>query len=141
MILINFPQGMNADNWQNVILPGRLIEAEIAGDRHTIEWSYQGSVVPLVVDTGAGAIELDDATDQARIDLLQAALQQFGAGPAWGEMYNQIVSTAQSAVGVQLTSLTAGQRNALLALVLWDKKAIANDGTIRPLGKWVKRRP
>lgn len=140
-MILNFPQGMGADNWQDVILSGRCIQTEHAEARHTVEWTYHGDPVILVVDTDLRVIELDDATEPARVDMLQAALDKFGTGPEWSALHSQVISAAQSAVGVSLGSLTAGQRNALMALVLWDKRAIANDGTIRPLAQWVKRRP
>lgn len=46
--------------------------------------------------------------------------------------------TAASAAGVALADLTAGQRNALMAVLLWKAGAIDKDGTIRPLADWVR---
>jgi hypothetical protein len=46
--------------------------------------------------------------------------------------------TAASAAGVALADLTAGQRNALIAVLLWKAGAIDKDGTIRPLADWVR---
>lgn len=49
----------------------------------------------------------------------------------------QIVNLAQSAVGVRIDLLTAGQRNAIIACLAWKSGAIANDMTVRPLGEWL----
>ena len=50
----------------------------------------------------------------------------------------QILSLAQSAVGVRLDALTANQRNALIACLLWRAGGVANDMTVRPLGQWLQ---
>ncbi len=50
----------------------------------------------------------------------------------------QVISTAQSAVGVSITALTAAQVRALVAILLWKAGAIKADGTVRPLAEWVK---
>lgn len=48
----------------------------------------------------------------------------------------QVKTTAQSTIGVLITNLTNNQIQALFALVLFEKGAIANDGTIKPLSEW-----
>ncbi len=50
----------------------------------------------------------------------------------------QVVSTAQSAVGVGITALTAAQVRALVAILLWKAGAIKADGTVKALTEWVK---
>jgi hypothetical protein len=54
---------------------------------------------------------------------------------------NSVLATAQGAVGKALASLTAGERNALVAILLWQAGAIKADGTIRPLAEWARDRP
>lgn len=51
---------------------------------------------------------------------------------------SQIITTAQSAVGVSITALTAVQVRSLFAIVLHQQGAINPDGTIKPLNQWVK---
>lgn len=48
-----------------------------------------------------------------------------------------IVTLAQSAVGVALNDLTAAQRNALIAILLWRAGAIDKTLKVRPLAQWV----
>jgi hypothetical protein len=48
----------------------------------------------------------------------------------------QVVTVAQSAVGVVITNLTAAQVRALLAVLLWKGGALDKDGKIRPLVEW-----
>jgi len=49
-----------------------------------------------------------------------------------------VKTTAQSAVGVAYDALTAGQVRALFAILLWREGALNNDGTVKPLGEWVR---
>lgn len=57
---------------------------------------------------------------------------------AAAQLRQKVLATAQSAVGVALDQLTTAQRNALIALLLYDAGALDNDGKVRPLGKWVR---
>lgn len=54
--------------------------------------------------------------------------------------FNNIITTAQSAVGVSVGSLTAAQVRALFLIVLYRfrKEAITKTGTIESLNKWAK---
>jgi hypothetical protein len=49
-----------------------------------------------------------------------------------------VVQAAGSAVGVNLTALTAVQQRALLAVLLWKAGAVNPDGTIRQLSAWAR---
>lgn len=49
---------------------------------------------------------------------------------------NRIKVLVQSSVGVDLELLTNAQIKALLAVLLWQRGAIAGDGTIKPLSEW-----
>jgi len=48
----------------------------------------------------------------------------------------QVINAANSAVGIVITSLTAAQVRALLAVVLHKGGALDKDGKVRPLGQW-----
>lgn len=57
--------------------------------------------------------------------------------PTEGEqLRQQIVTLAQSAVGVSLDALTAAQRNALIAVLLWQAGGVTPQMTVRALGQW-----
>jgi hypothetical protein len=49
-----------------------------------------------------------------------------------------VQSAAQSAVGVSITALSAGQQRALLAVLLNKVGGLNADGTIAPLGRWAR---
>lgn len=140
MITLDFPELMTAENWREAVIPGVVDVGLRQPPLFYLTWTYDGVEVELLVDVEARTISLDEATPAERVTLLEAVLTGFKQPPAWAALYYRIRDTAQSAVGVRLDQLTAGQRNALVAVMLWDRKAIANDGTIRPLGQWVKRR-
>jgi hypothetical protein len=65
------------------------------------------------------------------------AAQQTAATEA-SALRTRVVNLAQSAVGVQIDLLSAAQRNALLAALLYKTGAIDKNGAIRPLQDWVK---
>lgn len=71
----------------------------------------------------------------AAIAARQAAEQQARADAI--ALRSQIVTTAQSAVGISLTALTAPQVRSLLALLLWKAGGVKPDGTVRPLVEWL----
>ncbi len=57
--------------------------------------------------------------------------------PTEGEqLRQQILTLAQSAVGVSLDALTAGQRNSLIAILLWKAGGVTPQMTVAPLGQW-----
>jgi hypothetical protein len=76
--------------------------------------------------------ELQTASDA--YDLAQAQ-----ADAAAQALRTQVVTVAQSAVGVVITSLTAAQVRALLAVLLWRAGALTDAGAIRPLAQWAER--
>lgn len=75
-----------------------------------------------------------EAELQAASDAYDAAKAQADADAA--ELRTRVRTTAQSAVGVIITDLTAGQVRALLAVLLWKAGALDKDGKIRPLSEW-----
>jgi hypothetical protein len=50
---------------------------------------------------------------------------------------NAVLTTAQSAVGVNLTALTANQVRSLLALMLYKAGGVDASGNVKPLTDWV----
>lgn len=81
-----------------------------------------------------------DPTQQesdAAVLALQQAAQQAQADAA--QLRQQVVTIAQSAVGVRVDLLTAPQVRALFAAVLWQEGALKPDLTIRPLADWIDR--
>lgn len=83
---------------------------------------------------------LDGATvrsaPEAQAPALIAALE--AERQAALQLRQQIIGLAQSAVGVSLNALTAAQRNALIACLLWKAGGVAPDMTVRPLGQWLQ---
>lgn len=74
---------------------------------------------------------------QAASDAYDAAQAQADAAAA--ALRSQVVTVAQSAVGVVITSLTAAQVRALLAVLLWRAGALTDAGAIRPLAQWAEK--
>lgn len=132
-MILNFPQGFDRQKFH---LQGQV--ENMGGG----VWEWQPAEgVTITATIGEATIEIDDATDQTYVDILQAALDAAAeTEPPWGPVYRQVKQAAQSAVGVALTDLTTNQIKALLAVLLFEKKAVDNDGNIRPLAEWVRRR-
>lgn len=72
-------------------------------------------------------------TAEAAYDAAQATAQSDAAA-----LRSQVITLAQSAVGVTLANLTAAQVRALVAILLRKEGALSADGTIRPLAQWVR---
>lgn len=54
------------------------------------------------------------------------------------QLRGQIITTAQTAVGVSLADLTQAQRNALMACLLFAAGGVGTDSKVRPLGEWIR---
>jgi hypothetical protein len=79
---------------------------------------------------------------QPTVAQLQAAESAYDAAESQRQadastLRQQVVTLAQSAVGVRVDQLTAGQVRALQALLLRNAGALNADGTIKPLAQWV----
>lgn len=68
-----------------------------------------------------------------------AALQQATATDAAdaAALRQRVLGLANSAVGIQIDALTAGQVRALMALLLWRAGALDKTGAIKPLVGWL----
>lgn len=64
-------------------------------------------------------------------DLAEQQRQQEAA-----QLRQQVITLAQSAVGVRIDALTAAQVRALVAILLHKAGALNPDGTVRALGQW-----
>lgn len=137
-MIISFPPTLT--DWSDLRLPGRLSLASKAENTLQVDWTNDGLITTLTVDMIARTIEIPDAAEQALKDILQLKLTAFGQPPGWVATYDAVKAAAQSAVGVMITDLTVTQQKALVALLLWDHKAITDDLKIKPLNQWVKRR-
>lgn len=110
------------------------------GSRHVLY--LEGGVLP-VRSMAASDWPLPLPTDptQAQIDAAilarQQAAQQAQADAA--QFRQQILTLAQSTVGVRVDQLTAVQVRALFAVILRQEGALTPDLTIRPLAQWVDR--
>ncbi len=74
---------------------------------------------------------------------LQAASDAYDVAKATSDadaaaLRTLVVTTAQSAVGVVITNLTAAQVRALVAILLWKNGALTPAGAVRPLNEWVQ---
>ncbi len=83
---------------------------------------------------------LPTAPTQPQIDAAIAARAAAAqaAATAAAALRQTIITQAQSAVGLSINALNAGQRNALMACLFWQAGAIADDLTVKPLAQWVQ---
>lgn len=96
-----------------------------AAVRSTLAADWQG---PLPTDPTQAEI---NAAIQARASARQQQQQDATA------LRQRILTTAQSAVGVSIDNLTAGQVRALVATLLYRAGAIDKNGVVQPLGEWL----
>lgn len=99
----------------------------------------------VLVDDGDGAYisAWNLPEPQPTPEQVTAAIVAYDAAQATAQteanaLRTRVVNLAQTAVGVQIDALTAGQVRALVAILLWKAGAIDSAGAIKPLGQWVK---
>lgn len=74
---------------------------------------------------------------KAQRDAVEAAALSAGQVERTA-LRQQLVTLAQSAVGVALDQLTAAQRNALIACLLFRAGGVTNDMKVKPLSEWLR---
>lgn len=112
-----------------------------------LKWLFPGGAPGVdwdLVDDGAGPYiaawhrtepQPSDTEIDTAIAAAKAAAQQAVTDAA--SLKQAIINQAQSAVGVLLTDLTAAQRNALVACLLWKAGALDKTLKIKPLASWL----
>lgn len=100
---------------------------------------------PLIGSGDTITVHAPDDADEAAIAAVVAAHDPTAIAVAEDAEQAAVASNllavkalAQSAVGVALADLTAGQVKALLAVLLWSHGAIGSGGRIRPLVEWAR---
>jgi hypothetical protein len=140
-MILEMPELLTMETVAGVHLPGQTALLSRDVDTYTLGWRVGSNFTTVSYDFANRRVTIPDDAPQELIDILAARLVAFGGPPEWDAAARQVLAVAQSAVGVDVRNLTAAQVRALLALVLFDKKAIGADLTIRPLREWVIRRP
>lgn len=84
--------------------------------------------------------EEEAAADARQQAAEAAATAEENQRTAQNTLLQTIRQVARSAEGVLVTDLTAAQQRALFAVWLWERGGLANDGTVKPLGQWVRDR-
>ncbi len=142
-MIIDLPPEISITTRDEIIklrLEGGLNYRPDEAGRFVVDWRWQDEWLTLYIDPTSQQIEVDDSISPERLAVLQAALDRPQIEAERSAAMQNVIDLAQSAVGVDIRNLSQNQILALLAVVLWDKKAIARDLTIRPLGEWVRRR-
>lgn len=92
--------------------------------------------IEQIVNWRLGGNPPSDAELTAAIAAYDAAATAQQAEAA--TLRQQVITQANSAAGVLISALTAGQVRSLLAILLWKTGALKADGTVRALTEWVK---
>lgn len=101
------------------------------------DWTLQDDGAgPFIASWNRAEPQPNDAQIDAAIAAAKAAAQQAETDAV--ALKQAVQNLAQSAVGVVIDQLTAAQRNALIACLLWKAGAIDKDMKIRPLAQWLK---
>ena len=97
----------------------------------------------IVVDLETGEVHEEpltpdeEARREAEAEAAQAERDRLEAERLADERIKRaVLATAQGAVGKRIDALTAAERNALIAVLLWRWGALNADLTIRPLADW-----
>lgn len=80
-------------------------------------------------------ITVADDVSEAAVEAVVEAHDPTQEKPAEA-LRRRIIETARSAEGVLLSDLTAGQRNALMAVLLWRAGGVGPDMRVRVLRDW-----
>jgi hypothetical protein len=108
------------DNSRHVLyLDGDMVRSMLA-----VDW-------PPPLPTEPTKAEIDAA-------IAARAAARLQAGKDAAALRQKVLTTAQSAVGISVDALTAGQVRALVALLLYQQGALDKSGVVQPLAGWVR---
>lgn len=111
---------------------------------HALAFLAPGAGAELIADGDAVyLVRWDSATPIPTAQQLRDAVV---AGQAAREqavqdasaLRQRVMTLAQTAVGIRVNDLTAGQVRALLALLLWRTGALDREGNVRALDQWTR---
>jgi hypothetical protein len=122
------PRLVDAVEWDDTTPTGATVPTVVYLDgvvrsMAAADWPGPLPTEPTPAEIAAALAARQAAAQQAQSDAL--ALRQ------------RIVTLAQSAVGVSIDALTAAQRNALIACMLYKAGGIDKDGVVKPLNTWL----
>lgn len=85
-----------------------------------------------------GALPIDPTPQQraAAIAALKAAANQADRDAS--ALRQRVIQEAQGTVGQSISTLSATQLRALVAILLWKAGAVDKDGLVLPLNQWVR---
>jgi hypothetical protein len=122
------PRLVDAVEWDNTAPTGATVPTVVYLDGSVRSVAASAWPPPLPTDPTPAEIA-------AALAARQAAAQQAQSDAL--ALRQRIVTLAQSAVGVSIDALTAAQRNALIACMLYKAGGIDKDGIVRPLAQWL----
>jgi hypothetical protein len=111
------------------------------GSTHVLYWdgtrvrSMEASAWPVL----RGPLPVDPTSQQSTDAIAARETARLAALAAAATKRQQILTIAQSAVGVRVDLLTAAQIKALYAITLWQQGALDAGLIVRPLADWVDR--
>lgn len=130
LTVISIPPGVTRDNFPLIGVVNRI-------GPNTYHWTDEVNSGDFTWQDDV--IEVDDQY-LALIATIQAAIARATqTKPARAPVLRRIKALARSTVGINLEDLTNLQIKALLAVLLYDARAIDDNGRIRPLKDWVRR--
>jgi hypothetical protein len=122
------PRLVDAVEWDDTAPTGATVPTVVYLDGFVRSMPASAWPPPLPTDPTPAQIA-------AAIAARQAAAQQAQSDAL--ALRQRIVTLAQSAVGVSIDALTAGQRNALIACMLYKAGGIDAAGVVKPLSSWL----
>jgi hypothetical protein len=132
---------INGEALRNAVALDHLPRVATADDasQHVLAWDVDRVRSMSVADWLAtrGPLPPDPTPQQSADAIAAIEAARVAALAAAAAKRQQILTIAQSAVGIRVDQLTAVQLRALFAVILWKEDAIDAGLLVRPLSEWV----
>jgi hypothetical protein len=132
---------INGEALQTAVATDHLPRVATAGDaaQHVLFWDADRVRSMAGADWLAqrGPLPVDPTAQQTTDAIAAIEAARVAARAAAAAKRQQILTIAQTAVGVRIDLLTAVQIRALFAVILWKEDAIDAGLLVRPLSEWV----
>lgn len=131
-----------ADDISRIKLPGSKWTVSVNGNVIVTKWmpSYESPrEIVLNWDFDRRILMLGNHQPADETDIIEA-MAQVGQPDPKLKAGRKIADRVNDLAGVNIRDITAAQSKLLLACILWNFKALNNDGTIKHPRLWVKNR-
>ena len=137
MATYTLPAGFDHAASEALRLPGSLDHVARDATSYTYTWDDYS----LYFDFALLEVTFDDAAPANYHSILQAEIAKFDTDTSWQSLSDELKANVAGTIGVHYGSFSQADQLNLLAVLLFERKGLNDDGTLRDPALWMRRQP